>query len=105
VLLTHRGGDGDNEVTSLVEGGLDLLSNVALGDLDVVLRVTLGGHEVEETVVDCGKKKKSQEGRKEKGRGKRDELLMRVYSLRMTWGTSMLWVEGERSSYLREVKI
>lgn len=52
VLLTHGGDDGDEEVLSVVKHLLDLVSELALWELDVVLRDALVGHEVEEAVVD-----------------------------------------------------
>lgn len=52
LLLAHGGDDGDEEVLAVVEVGLDLLAELALGDLDVVLRVAVLGHEVEEAVID-----------------------------------------------------
>lgn len=50
--LTHGGNDGDEHVHAVVERLLDVLSNVALGDLDVVLGGSVDEHEVEEAVVD-----------------------------------------------------
>ena len=52
LLLTHGGDDGDEEVLALVEVVLDLLAELAVGELDVVLGGAVLGHEVEETVVD-----------------------------------------------------
>jgi len=51
-LLSHGGKDGDNNVFTILESLLNLLSNVRVGNLDVVLRGTVVGHQVEETVVD-----------------------------------------------------
>lgn len=50
-FLAHGGDDGDDELLALVKVGLDLLAEVALGDLDIVLGSAIGGHEVEETIV------------------------------------------------------
>lgn len=52
LLLAHGGDDGDEELLAVVEVGLDLLAEFALGDLDVVLGGAVAGHEVEEAVVD-----------------------------------------------------
>lgn len=51
VLLAHGRDNGDHEVLAVVEGGLDLVSDLTVGDTDVVLGVTVVGHEVKETVV------------------------------------------------------
>ena len=52
VLLAHSRDDGDHEVLAVVEGGVDLVTELTVGDTDVVLGVTVVGHEVKETVVD-----------------------------------------------------
>lgn len=57
LLFAHGGDDGDEEVLALVEVGLDLLANVALGDADVVLGGTVLGHQVQETVIDVDLRK------------------------------------------------
>ncbi len=57
LLFAHGGDDGDEEVLAVVEVGLDLLAELALGDLDVVLRVAVLGHEVEEAVIDVDLRK------------------------------------------------
>lgn len=51
-LLTHGRDDRDNQVLALVEVGLDLVTNLALRHLDIVLGVTVSGHQGQETVVD-----------------------------------------------------
>ncbi len=79
---------------------------VALGHADVILDVTIAVHQAEEAIVrDVDLT----------GRVSLPELLLRallstlqhtsVYSVRLTWGTSMLWVEGERSSSFLPVKM
>ena len=50
--LTHGGDDGDHEVLASLEVGHNLLTNLGLGDLDVVLGTTVRVHQVEETVLD-----------------------------------------------------
>ena len=52
LLLTHGRDDGDKEVLALIEVTLDLLAEIALRDLDVVLGRAVGGHEVEEILID-----------------------------------------------------
>lgn len=52
LLLTHGGDDGDVDVLACLEGLLDLLADVGLGDLDVVLGASVRVHEVKETVLD-----------------------------------------------------
>lgn len=51
VLLTHGRDDGDHEVLAFVKSGLDLLTELTLGNTDIVLGVTVVGHEVEVAVV------------------------------------------------------
>ena len=96
LLLAHSGDDGDKEVLALVEVALNLLANVALRELDVVLGGAVGGHEVKETVIDVDLQVRDQFGSLASfERGEHTSW----YSLRKTLGTSMLWVEGEISSY------
>lgn len=45
---THSSDNGDKEVLAILESGLDLLANVRVGDLDVVLGVTVTVNQVEE---------------------------------------------------------
>lgn len=52
LLLTHGRDDRDKEILALVEVALNLLAEVAVGDLDIVLGSTVLGHQVEETVID-----------------------------------------------------
>lgn len=51
-LLSHGGNDGDEQVLSGLELGLDILSDLGVGEGNIVLSVSLGGHEVEESIVD-----------------------------------------------------
>jgi hypothetical protein len=52
LLLAHGADDGDQEVLAIIKAGLNLTAQIALGDLHVVLRDALLGHEVEEAFVD-----------------------------------------------------
>ncbi len=103
LLLAHGGDDSDKEVLAAVELILDLLAEVAIGQPDVVLGDTVLGHQVEEAVVDvdlCGavlRENKLVSGGEEGGPTS-------WYSLRETLGTSMLWVEGQISSCIREMQ-
>ena len=83
----------------------DLLANLALGHADIVLGVTVGGHQVEEAIVrdvDLGAGLVSLAMLEFLVLGR---LHTSVYSLRLTTGTSMLWVEGDRSSSFLPVKM
>jgi len=48
---THGGNDGDHSVLSIVESVLNLLTEVSVGDLDIVLGVSVTVHQVEETLL------------------------------------------------------
>jgi hypothetical protein len=50
-LLTHGRDDGDQQVLTLVEGGLKGLTQITLWGSDIVLGVTVLGHQVQETVI------------------------------------------------------
>jgi hypothetical protein len=52
VLFTHSRDDGDEDFLSIIEKSLDLVTDFALGDLDVVLGGTVLVNQVKETVVD-----------------------------------------------------
>lgn len=52
LLLVHGGNDGDHEVLASLKVSSDLLTNLGVGDLDVVLGTTVRVHQVEETVLD-----------------------------------------------------
>ena len=51
-LLTHGGDDGDEELLALIELVADLGADIALGDLDVILGVTISGQQVEVVIID-----------------------------------------------------
>lgn len=51
-LLAHRRDDGADHLATVLEGLLDVLAKLVLGDLDVVLGVAIVVHKVEEAVVD-----------------------------------------------------
>ena len=105
-LLSHGGEDGDKEILAVLESLLNLLSNLRVGDLDVVLRGTVVSHKVEETVIDCKKQGEvSFQFTEDWAKQELSLLLTSWYSVRATLGTSMLWVEGERSSIFFPVKI
>ena len=50
LLLTHGGDDGDADLLARLESGLDVGSDLTLGDLDVVLGGTVREHQVQETL-------------------------------------------------------
>ncbi len=52
LLFTHSRDDGDKNVLAIIEIGLNLLAEIAVGDLDVVLGGTVLGHQVEEAIID-----------------------------------------------------
>jgi len=52
LLLAHGTDDRDKEILAIIETGLDFLAKIAFGDLDVVFGGAIGGHEVEETIID-----------------------------------------------------
>lgn len=51
MLLTHSGNNGNHEVLTIVESGLNLVTKITVGNTDVVLSVTVVGHKVEVTIV------------------------------------------------------
>lgn len=51
-LFAHRADDGNNEVFSIVELGLNLFTNISLRNLDIVFGTPFCGQQVEETVID-----------------------------------------------------
>lgn len=50
-LLAHGRDDGDEQVLAVVELGLDLVTQLTVWDLDVILGVTVVGHQGQEAVV------------------------------------------------------
>ncbi len=103
LLLAHGGDDSDEEILAAVKLLLDLFAEVAIGQLDVVLGDAVLGHQVEEAVVDvdlCGVLREN----KPVSSGGRKGGPTSWYSLRETLGTSMLWVEGQISSCIREMQ-
>lgn len=48
--LTHGSDDSDHEVLAGIKGGSDLLAEVRVGDLDIVLGVSVRVHEVQEAL-------------------------------------------------------
>ena len=51
LLFTHSGDDGDEEILALVKVGLDQLAELAVGNLDIVLRGAILSHQVQEAVI------------------------------------------------------
>ena len=89
LLLTHRANDGDQNVLTVLESGLDLLTELALGDLHVVLGGTVGRPQVQETLVDVDLRI-HEIGVPEIPRGQKQPSLTSWYSSLLTCGTSML---------------
>ena len=79
---------------------VDLVANLTLGELAIVLGGAILGHEGEETIVSNVELRIVSYGNIDTTR-----QLTSWYSRRLTLGTSMLWVEGERSSIFFEVKM
>jgi len=50
LLLAHGGDDGNADLLARLESGLDVGTDLTLGDLDVVLGGTVREHQVEETL-------------------------------------------------------
>jgi len=51
LLLVHGGDDGDKEIFTLIESRGDLTANLALWNLNVILRGAIHAHQVKESVV------------------------------------------------------
>ena len=80
---------------------VDLVANLAVGELDVVLGGAVVGHEGEETVIGNVELEGISADRGGRGVG----ALTSWYSWRRTLGTFMLWVEGHNSSSFLAVKM
>lgn len=52
LLLSHSANDSDHKFLVGVEFFLNLFAEVAFGNFDIIFRSTIGGHEVEEAIVD-----------------------------------------------------
>lgn len=50
-LLIHGSDDTDNQVLAVVELGSNLVTQFTIWDLDIVLGVTVGGHQRQKTIV------------------------------------------------------
>lgn len=88
----------------VVEELLNLLANLVVGDLDVVLHVAVLSHEGEETVVgDVELSSLVSETRP--STFLQQAILTSWNSRRETFGTSMLWVDGDSSSSFLPVKM
>ena len=51
MLFTHGGNDRDKEVLAVIEASADFLTKSTLGDLNVILRAAIVGHQVEEALI------------------------------------------------------
>lgn len=81
---------------------VDLVTDFTIGHADVVLLVAVVVNEVEETIVrDIDLDRISKRDMAAGGLEKHTSW----YSVRLTTGTSMLWVEGHRSSSFLPVKM
>jgi hypothetical protein len=94
-LLVHGLGDGNVDFLSVVKVCADFVAEFAFGELDIVLGGAFAGHQVEETIVNVNLLISF----------RRKLESTNWYSVRTTLGTSMLWVEGQRSSNFFWVKI
>ena len=97
LLLAHGRDDGDQQIFAVFEARGDLVTHFTLGDFDIILGGTILSHQVEEAVIDVDLRQEDQYLNRENNPKK----LTSWYSSRLTLGTSMLWVEGEISSYRR----
>jgi len=95
-LLVHGLGDGDVNFLSIVEVCLNFLAELAFRDLDVVLGRPFSSHQAEEIVIDIDLRIISYGTM---AIGDKRGIDTNWYSVLATLGTSMLWVEGQRSSY------
>jgi hypothetical protein len=101
--VTQSKGKLTGVLALLGEELVDLVTNLAIGDLDVVLGGAVVRHEGKETIlrnVDLGWIVSL--GVLARGHA---VSLTRRYSWRRTLGTFMLWVEGQSSSSFLEVKM
>lgn len=51
LLLAHGAHDGNKQILAIIKGILDLLAEGIVRQADIVLSRTVGGHEVEEAIV------------------------------------------------------
>jgi hypothetical protein len=80
---------------------LNLFANLAFGHLDIILGGTIVGHEGQETIVSDVELLSCEQPLAHSY----FLFLTNWYSRRMTLGTFMLWVDGQRSSNFLPVKI
>lgn len=52
LFFCHSGDDRDEEIFAIIESSLDLLAKRALRNFNIILRSTVVGHQVEETLID-----------------------------------------------------
>ena len=80
----------------------DLVTDLTVGHANVILGLAVIAHQRQETVVrDVKLRARQHKG----GSSQEAEKPTSWYSLRVTLGTSMLWVEGLRSSSFLPVKM
>jgi len=87
----------------LTEELVDLLANFTLRHLDIILGGTIVGHERQESVI--GNVELSPVRFSPEWTTCMRLVLTNWYSRRVTFGTSMLWVDGDRSSNFLPVKM
>jgi hypothetical protein len=106
LLLVHGGDDSDKEIFTVIESRSDLRAKITLWNLNVILRDAIHGHQVKETVVDVdlGSVRFSMRCQYYCFLKKGGRQLTSWYSVRRTFGTSMLWVEGQISSYGAKIR-
>lgn len=100
-FFSHSALDADEHILVCFEQGPDLLSEFTLGELDILFAVPIV-HEIEEAIVIDIQLQVNSATRLD---ARAHRVLTTCHSLLVTLGTFMLWVEGERSSYFRPVKI
>lgn len=89
----------------LLEELVDLVTNLARRDLDVVLGGAVVVHEGKEVVVSDVELCASEVSHLPRFFAPTRVFLTSWYSRRETFGTSMLWVDGDRSSSFLPVKM
>lgn len=51
LFFSHGTDDGDQEILAIIKASLDILSEITLGNTDVILSNTLLSHEVKEAII------------------------------------------------------
>ena len=52
LLFTHGSDDGDEQIFTSIKVTANLGAKITLGDLDIIFRGTVVGHEIKETIID-----------------------------------------------------